>query len=243
MDERGSNGTPRDAQLDQPGELKPERSTAKKALVAVIGLILVGIVAMLVFAPKPKTGGTPAAAAVPTATATTTTAPAAPATTRDATSGVVQTLAPAAKRNAAAAILTASIKHYSDEFALGQQIVGTTQYPDAATGLKAMNYDPTSAAAKLRDYQANPNPENDDAYMTAFTAADANFTADDEPASITPWRDDMGTLQTGISDWINVAVSYQIQEKGQADLDAAAATVRADLARVALDVKGVAAGK
>jgi len=150
--------------------------------------------------------------------------------------------APAPARKAAAVVLNASIKHYADEFAQGQKIIGHTQYADGAAGLAAMD-DPTSAAAKFRDYRQNPNPEMDLSYNDAFTTADANFTADDEPASISTWRNDMYTLQADISGWVGIAVGYQISSNTQGDLDTAAAKVLSDISTVKADATDVAAGK
>jgi hypothetical protein len=69
--------------------------------------------------------------------------------------------------------------------------------------------------------------------------ADSHFTADNEPQAISDWRDDIGTAQSDIIQWINVATSYQISSKTQSDLDHAAAVLNNDLAKVDADVVAV----
>ncbi len=140
---------------------------------------------------------------------------------------------------AAAAILTANIAHYRDEFQQGQNIVGTTQYADAWEGLAAME-DPTSAAARFRDYRQFPGPETDVSYMDAFRQADNHLTAANEPPVISDWMNDMGTMQTDLNKWVHVVVDYQIRNRSQTDLDAAAATVNEDLAKADADTQAVA---
>lgn len=144
-------------------------------------------------------------------------------------------------RAGAAAILKANADHYRQVFHQGQTIVGRTQYPDGMTGLQAMS-DPSSPAARFRDYRKNPDPERDLTYMKAFKDADSKFTADNEPtALISKWQDDAAAAQVAISNWVQVATSYQIRAKSQADLDTAAATV--ERALVAADGDADAIGK
>jgi len=155
----------------------------------------------------------------------------------------VQAPAPAspADREAAYAALSASIAHYKDVFRQGQAVVGNTQYATSWDGLAAMN-DPGSAAAKLRDYRQNPDPERDLSYMDAFKAADSHFTADNEPQAISNWQDDMATMQSDLSQWVSVAVDYQIKNKSQANLDGAANQVNQDLAKADADANAVRRG-
>jgi hypothetical protein len=141
---------------------------------------------------------------------------------------------------AAAAILMASDKHYRDEFHQGQAIIGHTQYADGAAGMAAMD-DPTSAAARFRDYRQNPGPERDLSGDDAFKQADANFTADTEPQAIRDWQNDLTPLTSDLIGWVLAAADYQIQGKTQADLDAAAAKVEQDLGK--LDADAAAVGK
>jgi hypothetical protein len=148
---------------------------------------------------------------------------------------------PLAERRAAYKSLTTSITHYRQLLAQGQKIVGTTQYADGVAGLAAMD-DPTSAAAMFRDYRQKPDPERDLTFLAAFKDADQHFTAETEPQAISDWQDDMGTAQSDLSQWVNVVVDYQISKKTQGDLDSAAATVEADLAKAATDAKAVERG-
>jgi hypothetical protein len=151
------------------------------------------------------------------------------------------TVASQADRAAAAKILSDNVNHYRQVFHQGQAIIGHTQYPDAYAGLDAMN-DPDSAAARFRDYRQSPDPVNDLSYQSAFAQADEHFTADNEPQEISKWRDDMGTMSGDLYQWVNVAVSYKISGKTQADLDAAATKVEQDLDRALTDVRAIAGG-
>ncbi|MDT7685073.1 MAG: hypothetical protein QOG57_5383 [Pseudonocardiales bacterium] len=125
--------------------------------------------------------------------------------------------------------------------AQGQQIIGNTQYLDGMTGLAAME-DPGSAAARFRDWRQSSDAERDLSYLASFTDADHNFTAETEPQAIGGWRDDMGQVQSDITQWISVATNYQISTTTQADLDEAAATVQADIDKAMSDAKSVQRG-
>lgn len=151
-------------------------------------------------------------------------------------------LAPQTDRDTAAAILNQSIDHYRHVLAQGQAILGTTQYPDAVAGIAAIEGDPNSPAARFKTWH-NPNPETDFSWQAAFKQADAHFNADNEPPSISTWRDDIAQAVTDLGEWTRVADSWQIREKTQADLNAAAAKITEDLGKAAHDAQAVAAGK
>jgi hypothetical protein len=112
--------------------------------------------------------------------------------------------------------------HYTTEFAAGQVALSHRGTND------------------FYDWRHSTNIEQDvQTYMDAFKKADSNYNADNEPAMISDWMNDMGTAQADISVWVNVAVSWQINQKTDADLAAATAkvskdfdTVRADLAQI-----------
>lgn len=140
------------------------------------------------------------------------------------------------------AILITSVDHYQHLLTLGEQILGTTQYATAMAGDNAFN-DPNSAASRFSSYRKNPNPENDLSFLTAFKKADNFYTAANEPAAISTWRDDMDTVSADLNEWINVAVSWQIREKTTAQLDAGEAKVERALARARADVSAVTAGR
>jgi hypothetical protein len=114
--------------------------------------------------------------------------------------------------------------HYSQEFAAGQ----------TALSHKGTN--------EFYDWRHSTNIELDvQNYLDAFKKADANYTADSEPAAISAWRDDMGTVQADISLWVQVAVSWQINLKTDADLTTAMATVNKDFDAVRADFAQVIA--
>jgi len=121
--------------------------------------------------------------------------------------------------------LQAAMDHYSTEFAAGQ----------TALSHKGTN--------DFYDWRHSTNIEQDvQTYLDAFKKADANYNADNEPTTaITNWMNDMGTAQADISLWVQVAVSWQIGEKTDADLAAAVAVVNKDFDAVRADLAQVLA--
>ncbi len=104
-------------------------------------------------------------------------------------------------------------------------LLSEAPYPDANAGLQAMD-EPGSAAARFSAFQVGQHPENDEAtQIAAFTQADAAFTAENEPADISTWRDTLGQVDGAFAKWEQVAGSYQISEVSRSDLDAAASAV------------------
>jgi hypothetical protein len=201
-----------------------------------IGVVAFMVLSVIVYLADPHAGESPRARTAGAVTAMPTTAGPVPST-------VPTHLAPASVRNHAAMILRTAVDHYARTFARGQAIVGTTQYPNATAGLAALE-NPNSAASRFAAWRKSTGIERDvSTYMNAFHKADAGFNASDEPASISQWMQDTGTLQADISHWIYVVVSYQISEASQADLDAAAATVRADVKTARHDVALVRQGQ
>lgn len=148
----------------------------------------------------------------------------------------------AADKAKISAILTGSVDHYQHLLALGEQALGTTQYATANAGLAAFN-DPNSAASRFRDYRQSPNPESDLSFLTAFKKADNFYTAANEPAAISTWRDDMDTVSTALNEWVNLAVGWQIHEKTTPQLQAAEAKIEHDVAKARSDVSAVVAGR
>jgi hypothetical protein len=147
-----------------------------------------------------------------------------------------------ADRQAAFAVLTTNIAHYRIVFERGQAIIGHARYAHREEGPGAME-DPTSAAARFRDYRNNSNPELDMSFLDAFRQADKHFTADNEPQAIRDWVDDMSFMHDDLSRWVHVAVDYQISNSAsRADLDTAAETVRQDLVEAEADASAVHRG-
>ena len=139
-------------------------------------------------------------------------------------------------------ILTASVDHYEQLFKEGEQAVGTTQYANANAGLAAFN-DPTSAASRFRDFRSKTRAEYDLSFLNAFQKADNYFTAANEPKSISTWRDDMGTVQSALSSWVNLAVGWQIRVKSTAELRAAQQKVEEGLGKARHDIDLIIAGR
>ena len=171
------------------------------------------------------------------------TATASPKIAKPSPSAASTYLAPVSVRNHAAKILTAAVNYYASTFARGQAIVGNTQYSNATVGLAAME-NPSSAASRFAEWRGSTRIEEDvSTYEDAFQRADAEFNASDEPAAISQWMQDTGNLQADITQWVGVAVNYQISTASQADLNSAAATVRADIKVAQHDIALVRQGK
>lgn len=139
-------------------------------------------------------------------------------------------------------ILTASVDHYANLLTLGEQAVGSTQYPNANAGLAAFN-DPNSAASRFSAYRKKSNPEGDLSFLNAFKKADNYYTAANEPQAISTWRDDMNDASVALNEWVNIAVGWQIREHTTLQLQAAEHKVTAALAKARLDVAKVLAGR
>lgn len=117
------------------------------------------------------------------------------------------------------ATLQAAIDHYSTEFASGQIALSHTKNND------------------FYAWRHSTNIEQDvNTYLDAFSAADANYTADNEPPAMPSWRNDMSTLQADIVVWVQVAVDWQIGRRSDAELTAASATVNKDFDAVRTDL-------
>jgi hypothetical protein len=158
-------------------------------------------------------------------------------------SGASTYLAPASVCAHASAILKAALGHYVKVFTQGQAIVGTAKYPDTAARVTALQ-NPKSAASRFVAWRKSSRIQQDVAtYTDAFRQADAGFNAADEPVSISNWLRDAGTLQSDISQWINVVVSYQTSAAKLRVLRAATATVKADITTAQHDVNQVRKGK
>ena len=143
-----------------------------------------------------------------------------------------------ADREAAFAVLTANIAHYRSIFEQSQAIIGLAQHANGEEAVVAMT-DPNSATARFQHYRKNSDPEFDMSFLDAFRQADRHFTANDEPQAIRDWVDDMSFMHDDLSRWMHVAVDYH---SSQADVDAAAETVRQDLAKAQADARAVQQG-
>ena len=225
------------------------------ALVVMMGLCTVAVVRSPDFQRGANAGAKAAAASsTPTPTATATARPSArpSPTPTHAPTPIPPTVSPrapatavhltAAQKDQVQAILQGSIDHYDRAFADGRAVLGTTRYADGFAGVAAMD-DPNSAAARFRDWRGTSKVEQDvQTYLDAFSRADKFYTAETEPtAAISAWSDDMAALQGAISQWINVAVDWQINTKTDADLHAAADKVSASKTAAGADVATVIA--
>ncbi len=139
-------------------------------------------------------------------------------------------------------ILTVSVIHYKQVLALGQKALGTTQYANGTLGLEAMK-NPNSAAARFRDFRAKWNPSDDVSFIAAFKKADRNYVAGNEPPSISSWRNEMSNVSFDLSNWVSVAVAWQIRSRSTAQLNAALRVFEADLAKASAAINLVVVGK
>lgn len=136
----------------------------------------------------------------------------------------------------ASKLLLDSVQHYTDLFATGQKIVGTTRYPDPVAYSKAYA-DPASPAAALAKFRISPNPEADTTYLAAAERARQAYGK--HSSALNQWSRDMETMKEDLGSWVATAAQYQQGAVAQADLDAAAATVTKDLATVKGEVAAV----
>lgn len=134
-------------------------------------------------------------------------------------------------------VLLASVQHYSDLLATGQQIIGRTQYADAAAYGRAYG-DPKSAAAAFTKYRLSPNPEADTTFVdSARQAAAAN--GGHSTRTLDKWSRDMAKAKSDLGHWVAAAAEFQQGAATQAALDAAAALVTQDLATAKADAAAV----
>ncbi|HVC76225.1 MAG TPA: hypothetical protein VND96_06885 [Candidatus Micrarchaeaceae archaeon] len=147
------------------------------------------------------------------------------------------------------ATLQANIDHYAQLLAAGKAALGSTPYADANAGLAAYN-DPNSSASKFRDWRAQSKAEQDVSYLQAFKQANDIYLAvmgsssgsitkweNDTSTALTNWQDDVGNVQGDLALWVQVAASWQISLKTDADLAAAEQKVNSDLNQTRQDLQ------
>lgn len=179
----------------------------------------------------PVAAATSSAAPIPSPTPKPVTpTPAAPSAAPALASPAAPTLAPVETRKKAAEILRANDAYYKTEFDQGVAVI---------TARGSDNSFPAFSAWYQKAH-ADVQPS-----MDAFKQADAVFTADNEPQSISDWRDDSvpmtGDLFTLASDGLDVGGpdDANARQKVQADI----AQMRTDLATSEQDAANVEAGK
>ncbi|KIF67615.1 hypothetical protein HY68_01565 [Streptomyces sp. AcH 505] len=125
-------------------------------------------------------------------------------------------LAPQKPRTAAADTLRRNTQHYRDVLAAGQAAWGTPQF--GAWQQKTLA---------------------DLSYLAEFTKADKHFTAADEPASITAWREDAAAAADAINQWAQTNTLDTIDKSSMPN----PTQVTKALTKCDKDADGVAAGK
>src|SRR2546428_6047710 len=121
----------------------------------------------------------------------------------------------AAQKAQVQAILQAAMDHYSAEFTAGQVALSHTKNND------------------FYPWRQSTNIEQDvKTFLDAFSKADANYTAGNEPSAMSSWRDDKYVVQADIVVWVQVAVGWQIGRKADADLAAPRAAGKKEFGNV-----------
>lgn len=141
-------------------------------------------------------------------------------------------VAPASARHSAAAVLHANDAYYQQEFNEG---VTVSLARDQANSFPAYHAWQSKAATDVAPGNA------------AFAKADAYFTADDEPSSITDWQTDNGTLQSDLfklaQDSLGVGGPGDLDSQARAAVAADAKQEQQDYAVAEHDADRVATGK
>jgi hypothetical protein len=134
-----------------------------------------------------------------------------------------RSLAPLAARQAAAAALRQCDDYYRTQFAHGEAVRGT---PAGVQWWTTVHLD-SDVAPQLK----------------AFSDADKNFTAADEPPSMSDWRYDIGAVSGDVGLWYQTGASFDTGSATAAQLHAAAQKVLSDLDAADQDTANVLAGK
>ncbi|MFE5375176.1 hypothetical protein [Streptomyces mirabilis] len=182
----------------QPGWVPPQQPRRKRSAGKIVGFGCLGIVGLFfvlgAIGAALDSGKTSNASSTTSPTKASTTASKAPTTATpaknaapvkaSASSAPAQKLPTAEARKEAAAILRANDAYYQDEFNHGVPVILNRGNAD---GYPAFHSWYEKAATDVK-----PG-------MDAFAKADGYFTADDEPASISDWQGDNGTLSADIA--------------------------------------------
>lgn len=199
----------------------------KKVLYSVIGVAVLGFVFLFILGsnlPKPKVAQNSVATSTPVAVTT----PPKQVTAFD--------------KQKATAVLSASIKYYTQLFATGKLLLGTTQYADTNTALRAFD-DPNSAAVKFGAFRTDTCLKNDPGanIMSAYRAvSDLYYSAGISSIDdLDNWSYDLNTAASDICLWAGDAVSWQIKEISTAKLQADQQKVDADFVAVQADMRAI----
>jgi len=151
--------------------------------------------------------------------------PAAPAVAEAAeTTTTPPALTAGQARAQARTLLAGNVQHYRDLLSRGMALAAQQD-------------------SEFVTWRVSTRPESDLTFMDAFGQADAGFTAETEPPSISTWRDDMGDMTGDLGRWVTAAVAWRGGFSDDATYRKSVAKVRADLDRADADVALVAAGK
>lgn len=236
-----SPGTPPPS-WHQPPAPKPGMPKGAKITLGIIGgLVLIGGCNAIINGGKDINEKTAAASAKPTTSAkaappqaaTSSSAPAASASSNQPAAPLSlppTQLAPLEARKKAAAVLRANDAYYRDEFNNGVTVILARGNPGS--------FDAFHAWFEKASKDVQPSQD-------AFSKADANFDASNEPPSIGDWRDDNGNLMADVFQLANDGLDVggpddaNARQKVQADI----AKMNDDFAKAEQDAANVEAGK
>ena len=192
---------------------------AKKVLYSVIGVVVLGFALLLVIglntpAQQKSVGTQPSQA-------------------------IASTSAVKLDTQKVAAMLSASTDYYSQLLAKGKEALGSTQYPNATTGLSALQ-DQNSAVSKFSAFRTDTCVKNDpsaNAMNTYRTISDLYTSSHAQsPEALDNWNYDTNTVASDICAWASVATDWQISKTSYAQLKVAEQKVTTDLAQVHKDL-------
>jgi len=174
---------------------------------ATAGLIVAALIGVTIMAQGSSTPNQPAPVAKTTSTPKPTPTPSSTPVPKSASKTVDVSQVKAS--------LTQGDKYTKDLFISGQAALGTYQYPDASSGLDALNNDPNSPAAKWSAYNqgfdATYAKASMNSHLSYNDASNAYFNANTtQPSAIDDWSTANDQTYNDISTWKNDATKWQI---------------------------------
>jgi hypothetical protein len=133
--------------------------------------------------------------------------------------------------------LTDSTNFYQGLISQGQQILGTTPYPDAEAGLAALD-DPNSMASKWSAFNQSAMSTDyfHDHATPAYNAAVDAYGSSSYPASLDDWHNDMNQAESDFHEWVQKATSWTDSEITSDQLAVYANTFQQDLVKARSDI-------
>jgi hypothetical protein len=140
----------------------------------------------------------------------------------------------AERQNVRTALMN-NVDHYQDLFLVGAWALGEKQYSNAFNALHALSVAGTDPST-FANYRQRFDPENDTSFLGAFEKAQKVYNAQNEPAAMGTWRDDMSNVTSALDGWVEDAVSWQIKQVSDSTLAADENTFERDISKASADV-------